>query len=98
LVEAAKGALVALQHSRVQHQPAAILGLDLARDDEMGVQLRVIGPTGRLAEPTHDQALGVGMEPAAVGTDAGGRSEPFQMRQHSLDGHIVRFREPLVAW
>ena len=61
----------ALQHARVQRQPAAVFGLDFAGN--------------------------VRVEASAVRTEPGCRSEPFQMRQHSLDGHIVRFGEPGVS-
>jgi hypothetical protein len=63
----------------------------------MCVQLRIIRTARRLPEPGHDQPLRVGVQAAAVGADAGGRAEPFKMRQHSLDGDIVRFREARVT-
>ena len=57
LIETTQRALVTFQHPRVQRQPTAIAGLHLARDHQMGVQLRIIRPARGLPEPGHDQTL-----------------------------------------
>ena len=97
LVEAAEHPLVPLQVAGVEGQPAAVGCLDLGRDDGVGVDLRVIGPRGGLAERGHRQPVGVRVQAAAVGADAGRRPEPLQMRQRRGDGDVVGFEEPVVA-
>ena len=79
LVQAAQHPLVALQVAGVQRQPPPVVGLDLGRDDGVGVQLRVIGPRRRLAERRHRQPERVGVQAAAVDPHPGRRPEPLQM-------------------
>ena len=74
LIQATEGALVLLQHPRIQRHPPPIGGLDLRRDHQMRVELRVIQPRRRLPERRHDQPLGVQMQPATVRADTGRRS------------------------
>ena len=79
LVQAAQHPLVPLQVAGVQRQPPAVVGLDLGRDDGVGVQLRVVGPRRRLAERGHRQPERVGVLAAAVDPHPGRRPEPLQM-------------------
>ena len=79
LVQAAQHPLVPLQEPGVQGPPPPIDGLDLGRDHGVGVELRVVGPGGGLAERRHRQPEGVGMQPAALMPDAGGRPVPLQV-------------------
>ena len=81
LVQAAQHPLMPLQVAGVQRQPPAVVGLDLGRDDGVGVHLRVIGPRRRLAERRHRQPERVGMQAAAVDPHPGRRPEPLQMRR-----------------
>ena len=66
LVQAAQHPLVALQVAGVERQPPPVVGLDLGRDDGVGVHLRVVGPRRRLAERRHRQPERVGVLAAAV--------------------------------
>jgi hypothetical protein len=75
LVEAAERALVTLEEAGVERQPSLVGGLHLGGDDEVGVQLRVVGAAGGLAERRHRQAVGVGVHPHPVRADTGGGAE-----------------------
>ena len=52
---------------------------------------------GRLTERGGDQTPRVWMQPCTVGADSGGRSELFEMIQHSLDRDVVTVDEPGVT-
>ena len=79
LVQAAQHPLVPLQVAGVERQPPAVVGLDLGRDDGVGVHLGVVGPRRRLAERGHGQPERVRVLAAAVDPHPGGRPEPFQV-------------------
>ena len=97
LVQAAQHPLVPLQVAGVQRQPPPVGGLDLGRDHGVGVQLRVVGPGGGLAERRHRQPERVGMQPAAVMPDPGGGPVPLQVRQRRRHGDVVGFEQAGVA-
>ena len=62
LVETADHPLVSLQVAGIERVPAAVGGLDLGRDDGVGVDLRIVGPRRRLTERRHRQPVRVGMQ------------------------------------
>ena len=71
-------------------------GLNLRRDDCVGVDLRVVGPRGRLTERRDGEAVGIGMQTAAAGED--GVVDPNRSdAERRRDGDVVGFKEPVVA-
>ena len=97
LVEAAEHPLVPLQVAGVERVPAAVGCLDLGGDDGVGVDLRVVGSRRGLTERRHREPVRVRVQAAAVGSDAGRRPEPLEVRQRRSDGDVVRFEQPVVA-
>ena len=63
----------------------------------MGMQLRVIGTARRLAEHRHRQPAGLGMQAAAVGTDARRRRVLLDHRHRCSDCGVVAFGEGVVT-
>jgi hypothetical protein len=63
----------------------------------MGVDLRIVGPGGRLAERGHREPDGVGVEPAAAAPDAGGGALALQVLQGGGHRDVVRFEHPGIA-
>jgi hypothetical protein len=97
LVQAAQHPLLQFQIAAVEGEPAAVDRLHLGRDHGVGVDLGVVGTRRRLPERRNRQALGVGMQPAAVAAHPCGRPEPFQIGQRRGHGDVVGFKEPLIA-
>ena len=97
LIQPAQRPLMLLQHPGIQREPAAVDGLHLGRDHQMGVQLRIIQPGRRLPERPHRQPLRIGMQPAAVRTDPGRRPEPLQIVDHRPHGDVVTLGQAGVA-
>lgn len=84
VVDPADGALLLLEEASVEREPAAGRVLDLGADHGVGVQLRIDGAGGVLAEHRHGQALGVDLEDAVL-PPPGDRPmdlEPVERRQH----------------
>ncbi len=97
LVEVAERLLVSLQHSPVEGVPAAVGGLDLGGDDDVGVELWVVGSARRLAEHANGEPTGLGMEPCPVRADAGGRAVLLDHLDRCVDGSVVALGEAFVA-
>ena len=97
LVEVAERLLMPFQHSAVERVPAAVGGLDLGGDDDVGVELWVVGSARRLAEHADREPTGFGMEPCPVRADAGGRAVLLDHLDRGVDGSVVALGEALVA-
>jgi hypothetical protein len=97
LVQAAQHPLVALQVAGVQRQPAAIIDLDLGRDDRMGVELRVIGPRRGLPERRHRQSQCVRVQASPVGPDPRRRPVALDMLERRLNGDVMGGQQARVA-
>jgi len=83
VVDPADGALLLLEEASIEREPAAGRVLDLGADYGMGVQLRIDGAGGVLAEHSHGQAPGVDLEDAVL-PPTGERPvdlEPVERRQ-----------------
>ena len=88
VVERREGALVALQSSGVEGEPPPARALDLRGDHDVGVELRVAGSAGVLAEHRRRDPLGVDDDHLAVRRDAGDRLAVDEL-DHRGDGRFV---------
>lgn len=86
-----------LEETGVERHPPLVGELDLRGDDEMGVELRVVGATGGLTERGHRQTVGIGMHPRPVRADTGGGAEALEVVGHGTYGDVVTLSEAVVA-
>jgi hypothetical protein len=76
------------QHTPVDGQPASVEGLDLVRDRDMGVQIRIAGPAVTVGERGRDEASDVDL-PDALWPSPGEQGVRLDERQCVLDGVLV---------
>jgi hypothetical protein len=97
LIQPAQHALMTLQVSGVQREPAAIQRLRLRGDDGVGVDLGVVISRRRLPERRDRQLAALGMQPPTVDPHPGRRPEPLPMLEHLRHGGVVGGEQPGVA-
>ena len=97
LIQATEGALVLLQHPRIQRHPPPIRRLDLRRHHEMRVDLRVIQPRRRLPEPRHRQPDRVQMQPATVRADTRRCRPPLQRLNDRTHRDVMTLQQPVIT-
>lgn len=97
LVEAAEGALLALEVASVEREPAAVGGPHLGGDHDVGVQLGVVLARGDLPEGSHHQAARFGVLAGAVHANPGGRPVALEVLEHASDRGVVGVEESGVA-
>ena len=76
------------QHPAVDGQPASVEGLDLVRDRDVGVQIRVAGPAVPVGERGRDQASDVDL-PDALRPGPGEQGMLLDERQSVLDRGLM---------
>ena len=97
LVQSAKGPLVALQQASIEGAPVTVIGLRLAGDHDVRVQLRIIGATRGLPKRGDRQADGLRMKPPTVVTNSRGGAESLDFAHHGFDRYVMALRESIVA-
>jgi hypothetical protein len=97
LVEVAEGVLVVLEVVAVERVPPAVRRLDLAADDSVRVQLRVVLAGGGLLEHRHGEAVRIGEGPGAVHSHSGGAAVALEVGEGGADRRVVGVEHARVA-